>query len=165
MKKLDEIQFSRRGIRWALNLFPPLFFNRISIMYISDDFKELKVRIRHSWMNKNFNRTIFGGSIFSAVDPYFPTMYWHIFSRLKLPMEVWLKSAYINYKRPAKTDLLLHFQLKEEDITKAKEGLKNQGKYECCHQVKAIDKYGTICAEARVLVFLRNYKKLNINGF
>ena len=165
MKKIDEIKFSHIRIRWALNLFPPLFFNRISIIYISDDFKELKVRLRHSFMNKNFHRAIFGGSIFSAVDPYFPTMYWHIFSRLKLPVEVWLKSAFINYKRPAKTDLNLHFQLKEEDINKAKEGLKSKGKYECWHEVKAIDEYGTICAEAKVLVFLSNYKKFNINGF
>ena len=67
--KLNEIQLSRRGIRWALNLFPPLLFNRISIQSISEDFMEIKVRVRHSWMNKNFHRTIFRGTIFSAIDP------------------------------------------------------------------------------------------------
>ena len=72
--KLNEIQFSRRGIRWILNLFPPLLFNRIFIQNINRDFKEIIVCVRHSWMNKNFQRTIFGGTIFSAIDPYFPTM-------------------------------------------------------------------------------------------
>ena len=163
--KLSEIQLSRRGIRWALNLFPPLLFNRISIQSITEDFMEIKVRIRHSWMNKNFHRTIFGGSIFSAADPYFPTMYWHVFSRKKIPIEVWLKSAEINYKHPAKTDLSLVFKLKEEDIQTALKVLQKDGRFQVWHSIEAVDEDGIICAEAKVLVYLRNYKNLNLNAF
>lgn len=163
--KMNEIQLSRRGIKWLLNIFPPLFFNRISIRRISEDFMEIQVRLRHSWMNKNFQKTIFGGTIFSAVDPYFPTMYWHVFARKKIPMEVWLKSAEIKYKRPATSDLHLYFKLEEKDIQEAIKGLQKDGKYEVWHNVDAIDKNGTVCAEAKVLVYLRNYKKLNLNAF
>lgn len=163
--KLNEIQLSRRGLRWVLNLFPPLLFNRISIQSISKDFMEIKVCVRHSWINKNFNRTIFGGTIFSAVDPYFPTMYWHVFSRKKIPMEVWLKSAEINYKHPAKTNLSLVFTLKEEDIRTALKGLQKDGSFQVWHTVEAVDEDGIICAEAKVLIYLRNYKNLNLNGF
>ena len=67
--KLNEINFERTTIKWILNLFPPLLFNRISIKSISEDFKQVHVQIRYSWMNKNFNRTIFGGTISSAIDP------------------------------------------------------------------------------------------------
>ena len=157
--KLNEIQFSRRGIRWILNLFPPLLFNRIFIQSINDDFTEIIVCVRHSWMNKNFQRTIFGGTIFSAIDPYFPTMYWHIISRRKLRVEVWLKSAEINYKNPAKTDLTLNFNLYEEDIQLALKGLKKEGKFQVWHSVEAVDKDGIVCAEGRLLIYLRNYKK------
>lgn len=80
-------------------------------------------------------------------------------------MEVWLKSAEIRYKRPAKSDLHLHFKLQEEDIQKAMERLQKDGKYEVWHTVEAIDKDGTICAEAKALVYLRNHKNLNLNAF
>lgn len=163
--KLNEVQLSRKSIKRVLNLFPPLLFNRIAIQEISEDFMQLQVRVKYSWMNKNFHRTIFGGTIFSAVDPYFPTMYWHIFSRKKLPMEVWLKSAEIKYKRPATSDLHLHFKLEEEDIQNAIKGLRKNGKHEVWHSVEAIDKYGTVCAEAKTLVYLRNHKNLNLNAF
>lgn len=163
--KLSEIQLGRRGLKYFLNIFPPLFFNRISIQEISEDFMQLSVRVRHSWTNKNFHRTIFGGTIFSAVDPYFPTLYWHVFSRKGLPMEVWLKSAEIQFKRPATSDLKLNFKLTETDIQNAIKGLQKNGKYEVWHSVQAIDKQGTICAEAKALVYLRNYKNLNLNAF
>ena len=79
---------------------------------------EVKVRIRHSIINKNFHRTIFGGTIFSAIDPYFPIMYWQIFSHKKLPIEVWIKKAEISYKNPAETDLHLIFILKKKTLKK-----------------------------------------------
>ena len=39
--KLNEINFGRTTIKWILNLFPPLLFNRISIKSISEDFKQV----------------------------------------------------------------------------------------------------------------------------
>ena len=85
-------------------------------------------------------------------------MYWHIFSRRKLPIEVWIKSAEIKYIYPAKTDLTLIFKLKEEDIQIAMKGLQKDGRFQVWHSVEAVDKYGVICAEAKVLIYLRNYK-------
>lgn len=162
--KLSEINFGRTTIKWILNLFPPLLFNRISIKSISEDFKQVHVQIRYSWMNKNFNRTIFGGTISSAIDPYLPTMYWHIFSRKKLPMEVWSKSIEVNFIKPAITDLDLFFSISNEDVDNAMKGLQKDNIYEHWHYVNVIDQNENICAEAKVLVFLRNYKDLKIKS-
>ena len=76
----------------------------------------MKVKIRRSILNINFHRTIFGGSIFSAFDPYFPTMYYNIFALKNRKLEIWLKSANIKYKRPATTHLTLEFNITKEDI-------------------------------------------------
>ena len=154
--KLNEIQLSPKIVRLILNLFPPLLFNRISIQSIKKDFMEIKVRIRHSITNKNFHRTIFGGTIFSAIDPYFPIIYWQVFSRKKLPIEVWIKRAEISYINPAETNLYLIFTLKEEDIQKALKGLQEDGRFQVWHEVEAVDENGIICAEAKVLVYIRN---------
>ena len=163
--KLNEIQLSPKIVRLILNLFPPLLFNRISIQSIKKNFLEIKVRIRYSILNKNFHKTIFGGTIFSAIDPYFPIMYWQIFSRKKVPIEVWIKRADIIYKNPAETDLFLIFILKEEDIQKALNGLQKDGRFQVWHEVEAVDENGKICAEAKVLVYLRNHRDLNLNTF
>ena len=114
-------------------------------------------------MNKNFNRAIFGGTIASAIDPYLPIMYWHIFSREKLPIEVWSKSIEIKFVKPAVTDLDLFFSISNEDINNAMKDLKKYNKYENWHYINVTDKNENICVEAKVLVFLKNYKNLKIN--
>ncbi|MBJ10709.1 MAG: DUF4442 domain-containing protein [Flavobacteriales bacterium] len=163
--KLNEIQLSPKLVRLILNLFPPLLFNRIKIQSIKKNFMQIKVRIRHSIINKNLHRSIFGGTIFSAIDPYFPIMYWQIFSHKNLPMEVWLKSAEISFKNPAETDLYLIFTLKEKDIHNALKGLEKDGRFQVWHEVEAVDENGIICAEGKVLVYIRNYKNLKLNAF
>ena len=148
----------RKTLQFILNIFPPLFFNRIILKKVSEDYTYMKVKIRRSILNMNFHRTIFGGTIFSACDPYFPTMYYNIFAKQNRKLEIWLKSANIKYKRPATTHLLLEFKISKEDIQLIEQELNNKGKYEKWHKVEAINKNGIICAEAEILVYLRDNK-------
>ena len=98
-------------LKTVLNLFPPLLFNRIVLKEINKDFTEMKVVLRRALFNINFHKTIFGGSIFSACDPYFPTMYYHIFANKNRKLIIWLKSAEIQYLKPADTSLKLQFEI------------------------------------------------------
>ena len=148
----------RKTLQFILNIFPPLFFNRIILKKVSEDYTYMKVKIRRSILNINFHKTIFGGSIFSACDPYFPTMYYNIFEQKNRKLEIWLKSANIKYKRPATTHLFLEFKISEDDIKTAELELDSNGKYEKWHKVEAINKKGIVCAEAEMLVYLRDNK-------
>ena len=148
----------RKTLQFILNIFPPLFFNRIILKKVSEDYTYMKVKIRRSILNINFHKTIFGGSIFSACDPYFPTMYYNIFEQKNRKLEIWLKSANIKYKRPATTHLFLEFKISEDDIQTAESELNIKGKYEKWHKVEAINKNGIVCAEAEMLVYLRDNK-------
>ena len=111
------------AIKFVLNIFPPLLFNRIVLKEISDDFMQMRVVIRRALFNINFHKTIFGGTIFSACDPYFPTMYYHIFTKKNRKLIIWLKSAEIQYLRPADTSLKLHLKITKEDVTLAEKEL------------------------------------------
>ena len=113
----------------------------------------------------NFHRSIFGGTIFSAFDPYFPTMYYNIFAQKNRKLEIWMKSANIKYKRPATTHLYLEFKITEEDIQLAERELNEKGKFEKWHTVQAINKKGIVCAEAEMLVYLRDNKVETKIGF
>ena len=146
----------RKTLQFILNIFPPLFFNRIILKKVSEDYTYMKVKIRRSILNINFHKTIFGGTIFSAFDPYFPTMYYNIFAQKNRKLEIWLKSANIKYKRPATTHLFLEFKISEDDIQTAESELDINGKYEKWHKVEAINKKGVVCAEAEILVYLRD---------
>tara|TARA_B100000427_G_scaffold291311_1_gene268043 strand:- start:229 stop:705 length:477 start_codon:yes stop_codon:yes gene_type:complete len=145
-------------VKFVLNIFPPLFFNRIVLKYISDDFSEMKVILKKAIFNINFNKTIFGGSIFSACDPYFPTMYYNIFANKKRKLIVWIKSAEIQYLKPANSSLKIHFKITNENIHMAEKSLNEEGKFEIWHTVEAINKKGIVCAKARIQIYLKDNK-------
>ena len=150
------MQIPRFAIKFVLNIFTPLLFNRIVLKEISDDFLEMKVVLRRALFNINFHKTIFGGSIFSACDPYFPTMYYHIFANKKRKLIIWLKSAEIQYLKPADSTLKLDFKITKEDIHLAENTLNEKGKFEIWHTVEAINKKGVVCARAKMQVYLRD---------
>ena len=160
-----NMQIQKYAIQFVLNIFPPLLFNRIVLKEISDDFMQMRVVIRRALFNINFHKTIFGGTIFSACDPYFPTMYYHIFTMKNRKLIIWLKSAEIQYLRPADTSLKLHFIITKEDILLAEKTLDEKGKFEIWHDVEAISKKGIVCAKAKMLVYLRDDKQKEKLGF
>ena len=159
------MQIPRFVIKFVLNIFPPLLFNRIVLKEISDDFLEMKVVLRRALFNINFHKTIFGGSIFSACDPYFPTMYYHIFANKKRKLIIWLKSAEIQYLKPADSTLKLDFKITKEDIHLAENTLNEKGKFEIWHTVEAINKKGVVCARAKMQVYLRDDTRNEKLGF
>jgi len=152
-------------IKFVLNIFPPLLFNRIVLKEISDDFLEMKVVLKKALFNVNFHKTIFGGSIFSACDPYFPTMYYHIFAKKRRKLIIWLKSAEIQYLKPADSTLRLHFKITKKDVELAEKTLNEKGKFEIWHTVKALNKKGIVCVKARMQVYLRDDQKKKKLGF
>jgi hypothetical protein len=91
--------------RFLINLYPPMIFNGVRVLSVSKDFTALKLRIRRTLFTKNHSGSIFGGSLFSAVDPYYALMFWQIFQQEGFDCSTWLKSAEIKYLRPANKKL------------------------------------------------------------
>jgi hypothetical protein len=148
------MNFKKFFLKLSLNIFPPLFFNRILLKYISSDYREINVILKKSIFNINYYKSIYGGSIFSACDPYFPIMYYQIFKNRKLI--VWVKSAEINYIKPAYSSLKLNFKIQDSQIKEIEQALFKNGKHEIINEVKAINLENVICAEAKITVYLRD---------
>ena len=153
-KKQPRVLSQRTG-RLLLNLFPPFLFNRIRILSVTDGFRSCRVRVRHSLLTRNLNGTTFGGTIFSAADPFYAVMFWQVFARKGLKVQSWLKSASIDYLKPASGDLFLNFDLTEDDIREAEETLERDGRYTRTFRVEALDRSGRACARMRNEVYLR----------
>jgi acyl-coenzyme A thioesterase PaaI-like protein len=138
-----------------LNCFPPLLFNRIRVVEIEDGFRACRVRVARSLLTRNLHGTTFGGTIFSAADPYYAVMYWQVLARMGYRVQAWLRRAEIEYRLPASTALTLEFRLSDEEIARAAAALDEQGRYSQRHLVEALDREGQVCATVQTEVYLR----------
>jgi acyl-coenzyme A thioesterase PaaI-like protein len=154
-KPVQPKVLSERYGRLLLNLFPPFLFNRIRIESIGNGFRTCRVRVRRSLLTRNLNGTIFGGTIFSAADPFYAVMFWQIFARRGMKVQTWLKSASIKYLKPAASDLLLQFELSADEIDAAAAALERDGRYTRSFTTEALDPAGRACARIITEVYLR----------
>ena len=138
-----------------LNLWFPFFVNRIHIISISNDFHKICVRLKHSFLNRNPNKAIWGGSITSAIDPFFPVMMKQILLRRKICTDFLSKAVHVEFIRQIETNIFFQFIISEQEATMAEEKLKNDKKYEGWHTVHGIDSEGNVCVHGKVQVYLR----------
>ena len=146
---------SERKGKWMLNLYPPILFNRITVRKIGRDYRSMTVRVARSLITRNMNGTTFGGTIFSAADPFYSVMYWQILARENIRIRIWLKSATIRYLKPAASELTLEFSLSENRIREATETLTRDGKFVGSHHTEAVDTDGVVCALIETEVHIR----------
>ena len=142
-------------LKLMLNCWLPFIFNRIKITRISEDFKEIDVHLKHTIWNRNPNKGLWGGSIFSAIDPFFPIMLKQNAIRLGYKTDFFTKGTEVKYIREAKTDLRFEFRLDDQEIESAISTLLENRKYECWNSINGIDKSGNTCIEARIQSYLR----------
>lgn len=153
-------KITAKNAKWVLRFYPPFFFNRIFITNVSEDFTEVNVKIKKSILNLNMAKTIFGGTMFSAADPFIAIMFWQIFSkRFDKNIIVWLKGAEIIYKKPAISDVFINFKITEDDIFNAKHDLSKKGKHVAEHTVELKGAKGQVFAIVKLKSYLANKPK------
>ena len=97
----------------GFNLSPMYRRSTARIEYVADDLKKIRVKIPLSYKNRNYVGSIFGGSLFSAVDPI-PMI--QLMYLLEEKYIVWDKSAQIRFKRPARENVYATFEFTNEEI-------------------------------------------------
>jgi len=147
---------SERMLKWAMRLYPPLFFQRIWVVKFDKGFKGVHVKIKKSILNKNYNDAIFGGTIFSAADPFYPVLFHQLLIQKGYKLKVWSKSSTIDYLKPGSSDLFFKIALTDSEIALAEEILNTQGKYMAHHPIDIYNKNGEICVSVLNEVYLRN---------
>lgn len=150
------MKISAFWLKWLLRFYPPLFFQRIWIVSMAADFRSARVKVNHSLLNRNYNRSIFGGTMFAAADPFYPVLFYELFTRKQYNIIVWSKSADIQFQKPARTAVYGTFNITDEDITEAEEILNTGGKFTKFFPVEFIDADGEVCITVNVEVYIRN---------
>lgn len=143
-----------RRFRWLLNFYPPLLLQRVRVVEVRDDFRFLRVRVARSLLTRNLHGTTFGGTIYSAADPFYALMFWQIFARRGEVIHVWMRSARTRFLRPVESALELRFSLSEADIEEAAASLAEVDRFVKAYPVDLVDRSGRICAVVESEVYL-----------
>jgi len=105
--------FRSRVIRWRFNFFPAYRGTGGRVTYISDDWREVRIKLPLSWRTRNYVGTIFGGSLYGATDPFFMIQLIQLLGREYV---VWDKAASIRFKKPGRATLYATFAIDDTEL-------------------------------------------------
>jgi len=122
------------------------------LKYIAEDWSEVRLDLPLSWRTRNYVGTIFGGSIYSVVDPIYMLMLIH---RLGSDFVVWDKSASIQFKKPGRETLHATFLISDEELAAICGELESQRSVDRSYTVDLVDGSGAVCANVEKTIYIR----------
>ncbi|MEO8887098.1 MAG: DUF4442 domain-containing protein [Mucilaginibacter sp.] len=153
---------SENLLKWLLRLYPPLFFQRIWVVKINNGFAGARVKISHSLLNRNYNKSIFGGTIFSAADPFYPALFHQVLSKKGYHIKVWSRSVEVQFLKPGLTNLYFDLVITEQEIVEIVNLLDTVGKYVQAHPIDIYNIDGKKCVSLMIEVHIRNLNFIEI---
>lgn len=143
--------FETLKARWGFNLFPAYRGTGGRVVYIAEDWREVRVKIPLSWRTKNYVGTIYGGSMYSAIDPIYMLM---LIKILGGDYVVWDKAAKIRFRRPGKNTLFADFELSDDEIDEIKRLTETVKSINRVYQIKLKDKNGVVHAQIEKTLYI-----------
>jgi acyl-coenzyme A thioesterase PaaI-like protein len=135
-----------------INWWPPLFFAGIRVTHFGQGFREIEVRLKMHFWNRNYVGVHFGGSLYAMTDPFYMLM---LMENLGRDYIVWDKGATIRFKRPGKGTVKARFAITEADLDRIRAATADGQKYEPLFTVQVVDESGTVVTEVDKLLYVR----------
>ncbi|ELY47434.1 DUF4442 domain-containing protein [Natronorubrum sulfidifaciens] len=144
-----------RLYRLGFNLFPAYRGTGGRVTYVAPDWQEVHIKLPLSWRTRNYVGTVFGGSIYGAVDPFYMMM---LLKTLGDEYVVWDKEAEIRFKKPGRETLYANFRLADEELEAIRAELETEGaeSIDRHYTVNLVDAKGTVHATVRKTVYIAN---------
>ena len=146
---------SRRtmAMRWMFNFWPCIWCSGGKVEFISSDFQELHVSLKLNLRTRNRVGTVYGGSIYSSVDPYFMLMFMEILGKNYV---VWDKAAAVKFVRPLTGKVKCRFLLAGELIEDVKHHIEMRGEHTFDLPLHYEDEQGKVYAVFTKTVYAAN---------
>jgi len=139
-------------LRWRFNWYPAFRKTGARITYIAEDLMEAKLRLPLCRATRNIHGTIYGGSMYAAVDPLHAVM---VARHLGPDFHVWMKSAKIEFRRPGRGDLYAQARLHPVDLDQIRAALVQQGKVDHDFSLALTDATGEVAAQFTLTLHCR----------
>lgn len=149
------MKVSENTLKWGMRLYPPLLLQRIWIRNIEPGFRGADVKINRSLITLNFGKAIFGGTIYTAADPFYAMLFGQLLKHKGYHVSIWLKSASIQFLRPGRTDLHYRISITDEMINEAEEALNKHGVFIKSYSIEIYSKTGDLYAIAKNEIYIR----------
>jgi len=141
-----------RTFRWLMNLWPCYRGTGGRVTYISRDWKEMRVRLPLNVQTRNYVGSIFGGSLYGAVDPLYMLM---LIRLLGPAYVVWDKMASIRFLKPGRTTLFATFRVDDAELAEIRRLLETASKLDRTYRISLADAEGTVHAEVEKVIQIR----------
>lgn len=152
-KTTRKESFTTRMIRFGFNFFPAYKRTGGKICFISADWMEVHVKLGLTWKTKNYVGSVFGGSIYGALDPLFMIQLIKILGKEYV---VWDKSANIKFIKPIYKNVYAQFLITETILEEIISKVKADKKYDVVLTVNFQDENGVIYAEVSKTMYVAN---------
>lgn len=149
--------------RIIFNFFPAYRRTGGRVCFMSDDGKEIHVKLGLSLSTRNYVGTVFGGSIFGSTDPIFMLQLLQILGNKYV---VWDKGAAIKFKKPISNTVYARFLLDDTLLAEIKKQVQENQKTVFWLKTHFQDAQGNIYAEIEREIFVANkdyYKNRQLN--
>lgn len=137
--------------RFFLNLWPCIRGGGGKVTYISDDFKNLTVRLKLGIRTRNLVGTIYGGSMYASTDPMFMLMLLEI---LGPGYVVWDKGCTLKFKKPAAGVIEAKFVITPEMLNDIYQNVDQAGEYSFTWKVDYRDKNNQVYCEFEKVLYV-----------
>jgi acyl-coenzyme A thioesterase PaaI-like protein len=144
--------FESQLMRWKFNFFPAYRACGARLTYVAADFLEMRVRLDLKRKTRNYVGTLFGGSMYAAVDPIYMMM---LIKILGPDYIVWDKAATIQFKKPGRSTLYADFILESSEIDAIKSELQTKHSIDRVYPVNLVDDQGVVHASVEKTVYVR----------
>ena len=140
------------AFRHMLNLWPCYRGTGGRVTFISSDWRQATVRLKLGLRTRNYVGTIFGGSLYGAIDPIYMLMLIKILGPAYM---VWDKAATIRFKKPGRGILEAQFLITEEEIAMIRDLASQARSIDRVYPVEFKDRDGQIVAQIEKTIYVR----------
>jgi len=137
--------------RLYFNFFPAYRGTGARVTFISADYSEIHVRLRLYWRTKNYVGTVFGGSIFGALDPMYMIQ---LINLLGKDYVVWDKEATVKFLKPINKTVFARFLITEDLLEEIRQEVSLNRKMHIRLPVSFVDDKDTIYATVDKLLYI-----------
>jgi len=110
------------------------------------------VKLPLSWRTRNYVGSIFGGSLYAAVDPWYMILLIQILGR---DYVVWDKAATIRFRKPGRSTLYATFIIDEAELEAIRAATADGQPVDRVYDIDLKDRDGVVHASVEKVVYIR----------
>jgi acyl-coenzyme A thioesterase PaaI-like protein len=141
-----------RVTRWGFNWWPCYRGTGGRITYVASDWREVRVRVPLSFGTRNYVGTIFGGSMYGALDPIPMIM---LIQLLGPEYSVWDKSASVRFLRPGRETLYATVRIDDAELAAIHDAIDGTGRAERTYTIDLRNGAGEPHARVEKVISIR----------